>query len=229
MIRLIERLFVWCGGALFVAALALTAWLYALPFGVARPPTGWASVAFDALLLAVFALHHSLFARETLKRAVASVVPERLTRPLYVWIASCLLIIVCLLWQPIGGTIYAIDGASSWALGAVQLTGIWLIVRATGAIDPLELAGIRNTKASDEDLQWHGVYALVRHPIYLGWVLIVFGTARMTGDRLVFAALTTTYLIVAMPWEERSLERQFGAAYQRYKEHVRWRLIPYVY
>ena len=58
-----------------------------------------------------------------------------------------------------------------------------------------------------------GPYRWVRHPLYLGWLLMVFGAAHMTGDRLVFAAITTIYLLVAIPWEERSLRRSFGAAY----------------
>jgi protein-S-isoprenylcysteine O-methyltransferase Ste14 len=121
------------------------------------------------------------------------------------------------------------SGWRAWPFAIVQLVGVWVIARATAAIDALELAGIRNTKITDEELQSRGAYGLVRHPIYLGWVLVVFGTAHMTGDRLAFAVLTTTYLLLAMPWEERSLERQFGPAYRRYKERVRWKIIPYLY
>jgi methanethiol S-methyltransferase len=229
MTRFLERAFVWCGGALFVGSLSLTAWLYAVTFGTERPSNGWTPVAFDALLLSLFALHHSAFAREPLKRAIARVIPERLTRSLYVWVASSLLILVCVLWQPIGGALYWIKGWQVWPFGIVQLVGVWVIARATAAIDALELAGIRNTKVSHAELQSHGAYGLVRHPIYLGWVLVVFGAAHMTGDRLAFAVLTTMYLLLAMPWEERSLERQFGPKYQQYKEHVRWKIIPYLY
>jgi protein-S-isoprenylcysteine O-methyltransferase Ste14 len=224
-----ERAFVWCGGALFVGSLSLTAWLYAVRFAADRPANGWTPVAIDALLLSLFALHHSAFAREPLKRAIARVIPERLIRSLYVWIASSLLILVCELWQPIGGELYGLSGWRAWPFAIVQLVGVWVIARATAAIDALELAGIRNTKITDEELQSRGAYGLVRHPIYLGWVLVVFGTAHMTGDRLAFAVLTTTYLLLAMPWEERSLERQFGPAYRRYKERVRWKIIPYLY
>jgi protein-S-isoprenylcysteine O-methyltransferase Ste14 len=60
-------------------------------------------------------------------------------------------------------------------------------------------------------------------------MLAVFGAARMTGDRLAFAVVTSLYLVVAIPWEERSLEAAFGEAYRRYKQQVRWRVLPYVY
>ena len=51
----------------------------------------------------------------------------------------------------------------------------------------------------------------------------------MTADRFVFAVMSTSYLVVAIPWEERSLERAFGEAYRRYKARVRWRVIPFIY
>jgi len=57
----------------------------------------------------------------------------------------------------------------------------------------------------------------------------VFGAARMTGDRLAFAAITTLYLIVAIPLEERSLRRAFGDGYVRYTRQVRWRMLPFIY
>jgi methanethiol S-methyltransferase len=65
--------------------------------------------------------------------------------------------------------------------------------------------------------------------LYLGWILLVFGAPRMTGDRMLFAVVTTAYLVVAIPWEERSLAGSFGDAYARYKQAVRWRLIPFIY
>jgi protein-S-isoprenylcysteine O-methyltransferase Ste14 len=58
---------------------------------------------------------------------------------------------------------------------------------------------------------------------------MVFGAAHMTGDRLVFAVTTTAYLIVAIPWEERSLRQSFGDAYDRYMRNVKSRMIPFIY
>ena len=102
-----------------------------------------------------------------------------------------------------------------------------MIARSVGAIDPLELAGIR--AATPAGPQTRGPYGVVRHPLYLGWMLIAFGPAQLTGDRLAFAAMTSLYLVMAIPWEERALERAFGAQYATYKQRVRWRLVPYVF
>jgi protein-S-isoprenylcysteine O-methyltransferase Ste14 len=145
-----------------------------------------------------------------------------------VWIASVLLILVSLLWRPIGGELYAASGPLALALGAVQLIGLLITARGVARIDPLELAGIR-PDSETPGLQVTGPYHWVRHPLYLGWLLMVFGAAHMTGDRLAFAAITTLYLVVAIPWEERSLRRSFGEDYTRYMRQVRWRMIPFIY
>jgi len=221
------RTFVWVGGALFVVALALTTGTYVWRFGGTRPYAGWPPVAFDALLFTAFACHHSVFAREGVKRALASIVPEELLRSTYVHVASLLLIVVCLGWQPIGGTVYMSTGARFVAHILVQLAGLWFIAASVRAIDALELAGIR--ESSNTGLQVGGPYRLVRHPLYLGWVLAVFGAPHMTGDRLTFAIVSSMYLVVAVPWEEQSLERAFGESYRHYKQRVRWRMLPFVY
>ena len=225
-----ERAFVRLGGALFVVSLAVCAWRFLVSWSItaASSRSRWPVLVVDALLFGVFAAHHSLFARESVKFRLASLVPERLLRSVYVWIASVLLLIVCTLWQPIGGNVYRVTGWRAVAHACVQLAGVWLIGRSVATIDPLELAGIRRPSAS-EALQITGPYRWVRHPLYLGWLLVVFGAAHMTGDRLAFAATSSIYLVVAIPWEERSLTHAFGEKYAAYKQQVRWRVVPFLY
>ena len=223
-----ERAFAWAGGAAFVVSLALCAWWYTFVLGRAQPRAEPRALLFDALLFTIFALHHSLFARAAVKRAMAAVVPEHLLRSTYVWTASALLNVVCLSWTPIGGELYDASGWRAALHAAVQLAGLVLIAESVRAIDPLELAGIRPPSGRD-GLQVSGPYRLVRHPLYFGWVLASFGAAHMTGDRLAFAALTSLYLAIAIPWEERSLVDSFGDAYRRYQRQVRWRMIPFIY
>jgi methanethiol S-methyltransferase len=223
-----ERAFVWTGGALFVGSLALTAWTFCIRFGAAEPFRGWYAIALDAVSLSIFACHHSLFARDAVKARLMRTVPGHLLRSVYVWVASLLLIALGVGWQTVGGELYRSAGVVYAACVAIDLLGVWLIARSVRALSALELAGIRPSTPSDE-LTFDGVYGFVRHPLYLGWMLITFVTPHMTGDRLVFALLTTAYLWVAMPWEERALERTHGDAYRRYKQHVRWRVVPGVY
>ena len=225
------RLLVWTGGALFVTSLAVCLWWYLFELGEPHPWLGLAPIATDAILVTVFALHHSVFAREDVKRRMLRVIPEELLRSVYVWIASLLLIAVCLAWEFVGGDLYHSSGLLAVIHAAVQLSGIAVIVQSVRAIDPLELAGIRPSSRMPDGagLQVTGVYGIVRHPLYFGWVLAAFGAAHMTGDRLTFATLTTLYLAVAVPWEERSLVQSFGESYRRYQQQVRWRMIPFIY
>jgi protein-S-isoprenylcysteine O-methyltransferase Ste14 len=224
----LERAFVWAGGAIFVASLAIFAWFYGVVWGRQRPFSDAAVLGFNAALFSAFALHHSLFARPGVKARLLAIIPERLLRSCYVWVASTLFITVLLVWRSVGGLLYTSSGSLAVAHAAVQLLGIWFIAGAVRAIDPLELAGIRQ-ESSTTDLQTGGPYRIVRHPLYLGWMLVVFGAATMTGDRLALAVISSAYLFIAVPWEERELERAFGVAYVRYKQDVRWRILPFLY
>lgn len=226
------RPLVWLGGGLFVSALALTAWTYGVVFGRDLVDQNWSArlsdLLFDTFLFSCFALHHSLLARDRVKAAMARVIPRTLLRSAYVWVASALLIVVDLAWRPIGGVAYTVSSLAVWLCIGVQVVGVWFTARGAQAIDPLELAGIRDSSAPTA-LQVGGPYRLVRHPLYLGWALMVFGAAHMTGDRLAFAVISTAYVTLAIPFEERSLVHLFGAEYERYRERVRWRMIPYLY
>jgi protein-S-isoprenylcysteine O-methyltransferase Ste14 len=227
-LRTFERVFVWAGGALFVIALAATACTYFIRWAQPSSAENRVSIAADAGLVTLFALHHSLFARESVKRLLVRTVPDRLLRSVYVWTASVLMLAVLVWWQPVPGTLFEVRGVRAAAHAAVQVMGVWLIARAVAKIDPLDLAGIRQATAP-EALQIGGPYAWVRHPLYLGWILALFGAATMTWDRLTFAVLTTAYLVVAVPFEEQSLRRTYGEAYAAYERTVRWRIVPFVY
>jgi methanethiol S-methyltransferase len=222
------RLFVWLGGAIFVASLAVCAYSYLVVWSRAVPRGDGAAVAVDAAWFGLFAMHHSLLARERIQQQLARLVPPRLTRSVYVWTASVLLIVVFAMWRPVGGEVYHVTNWRALVHAAVQLAGLWLIVLPVRAIDPLELAGIHDT-VQGGTLQTTGPYRWVRHPLYLGWMLVAFGAAHMTGDRLAFAVISSIYLILGVPWEERSLRRSFGEDYAAYSRAVRWRIIPFVY
>jgi protein-S-isoprenylcysteine O-methyltransferase Ste14 len=200
------------GGLVFAASIGYCAWTYAVTWRVPRASRlSPAALGVDVLLFVAFAAHHSLTARAPVKRRIAAAVGEASTRSAYVWIASVLLAVVCAAWQPVGGLVYRQGGALLTAHAAVQLAGIWLAVEAVRRIDALELAGF--DPAAPTCLRRGGPYRWLRHPLYTGWMLIAFGAATMTADRLAFAVITSAYLLIAIPWEEASLRRTFGDRY----------------
>ena len=149
-------------------------------------------------------------------------------RSIYVWIASVLFFIVCNAWQPVGGVAWNVTGWWRGPLMAMQLLGLWLTLRGAAVLDFFELAGIRENTGTTE-FRTTGPYGLVRHPIYLGWFLLVWPVATMTMTRVVFAVISCLYLVVAIPFEEGTLRRASGGAYDGYAKQVRWRLLPDIY
>jgi methanethiol S-methyltransferase len=232
----LARASAWAGGVAFVASLGYFLYAYLVQFGRPAPAGPWAPPAtINVALFTAFALHHSLFARTRLKTWLRRAADPRLERSIYVWISSLLFLAVCWLWRPVPGELYRLDGAWWWLAIAVQMTGMLLTHLGSRALDALHLAGIRQveTPAADhappQALVTSGVYGLVRHPFYLGWALIVFGAPHMTLTRFTFAVISTLYLMVAIPWEERSLRESFGPTYAEYQRRVRWRMLPFVY
>lgn len=230
-----SRTFAWAGGLLFVLSLLFVAFSFGWRFQDAGPwslTAGWRPALTDLLLFTVFALHHSLFARTPLKTWVERVGPPELERSIYVWIASLLFLTVCAVWQPVPGALWQLSGLPALLLHGLQLAGVILTLVAARHLDVLTLAGIRQARheaGPAVSLDETGPYAFVRHPIYLGWFLMVWGAPAMTGTRLVFAAASGFYLLLAITFEERDLRRAFGAAYGRYMQRVRWKVLPGVH
>lgn len=214
------------GALLFAVALAATGyvWMRVWPIAPARPAGIAAALLIDAGLFTVFAAHHSVFARSRVKQWLATHVAEAALRPIYVSVASLLLLVTVFGWRTVGHPLYAATGVAAWLLRLAQFAGGLLIIAAARVIDPFELAGLR--PAANNRLEIRGAYRFVRHPIYLGFLLMVWTPTTMTVDRAWFALLSTLYLAAAIPWEERSLRRVQGAPYDAYRARVRWRVIP---
>jgi protein-S-isoprenylcysteine O-methyltransferase Ste14 len=221
------------GGLFFIFSLVYFVWSYTVRFDT--PATGtspWRPAALDTLLFSVFALHHSVFARAGVKSWIVRTVPATLERSTYVWISSALLVAVCAGWQAVPGTIWTVEGAARGVMTIAQALAAAATLIAARRLDVLDLAGVRQAFESGgarPGLDDTGPYGLVRHPIYLAWIAFVFLAPAMNGTRLVFAVVSSAYLLIAVPFEERDLHRSFGDAYAAYTRKVRWRVLPFVY
>ncbi len=232
------RSIAWAGALLFAGSLAGFAYFFGVVLGRAAPPAASAvpdpaAIAFNIALFSVFALHHSVLARSGIKARLSRLIPPPLERSSYVWIASLLFIGVCALWQPMAGVAWEVHGPLRFVFYAVQAAGVVLTLRSAALIDIWDLAGVAQVSRTGQPagtvpviFKTAGPYGWLRHPIYLGWVLIVCAAPAMTAGRALFAGISTLYLVVAIPLEERSLVQAHGEDYRRYQRQVRWRLLP---
>ena len=225
------KLFRWSGALLFVLSLLSFAVVYGWRLRTPAPTSDDAmrDAIANVVLFTVFALHHSLMARTGAKASITRHLPAGLERSVYVWIASALFLVVCWMWQPLPGVIWETRGPGL-ALYVAQAFGVALTLAAARIVGVWELAGVKQPDLTRPiEFKADGPFAIVRHPIYLGWVLMVFATPVMTTSRLLFAVVSTLYLLAAIPFEERSLLEAFPEKYGAYQKQMRWRLIPLIW
>jgi protein-S-isoprenylcysteine O-methyltransferase Ste14 len=230
------RAFQFAGALLFFASLTYFLTRYIVDFGrrAEGVPTV-SAVVWNAAMFTVFALHHSLFARRPVRAWIARHAPPPLERSVYVWIASVLFAAVCAFWKPIPGVVWDLEGGWKGVLFGIQTFGVALTLISAAALDIRELAGLSAVPSRASDgvdahvFKTTGPYGWVRHPIYAAWFLMVLPVSPMTLTRFVVAVVRCAYLMIAIPWEERTLLRTSGGAYRAYMKQVRWRLLPGLY
>ena len=203
-------------------------------FGVPRtldgPATGpfLISFAIDAGLLALFAVQHSVMARKWFKEWWTRIVPKPIERSTYVLFSSVALILLFILWRPLGGVIWSVeDPAGRFVLRALFAFGWGLVLLSTFLINHFDLFGLRqvwryllNKPEGEMSFVTPGPYRLVRHPLYVGWLFAFWMTPLMTSAHLLFSIATTAYILIAIQLEERDLVREHGETYEEYRRQV---------
>ena len=176
-------------------------------------------------LLGVFAVQHSVMARPAFKRWWTRIVPEPAERSTYVLFSSLALIALFWFWQPMGGVIWDINASSGVdAIYVVYAAGWALLLYSTFLINHFDLFGLRQVwlqligkPFTPLDFRTPWLYRQVRHPIYVAWLMIFWATPTMTVAHLVFAIMSTAYILVGLRLEERDLI----AAHPEYAEYMK--------
>lgn len=207
-----------------------------VPKGIDSAPTApfGQALLINLLLLGLFAIQHSTMARPAFKRWWTKIVPEPIERSTYVLLASLCLILLFWKWEPMGGVIWSVQSETlSVLLTSISILGFGIVLIATFLINHFELFGLhqvwnyfRGKENKPMTFKTPFLYKAVRHPIYMGFTIAFWATPEMTAAHLVFAIMTTAYMLVGIQLEERDLIRMYGPKYLQYRKFVPM-LIPF--
>lgn len=192
------------------------------------------AVVINLALLSLFAIQHSVMARPWFKRRWGGWIDLALERPTYVLLATAALALLMWQWRPLPQLVWSVtDTRLSAALTALSLFGWLLVLLSTFMISHFELFGLKQVfmrfsgrGMPAAEFRTPGLYKLVRHPIYLGFIIAFWATPVMSQGHLLFAAVTTAYILIGIMLEERDLIALFGDDYRRYRERVSM-LLPF--
>ncbi|HXZ85133.1 MAG TPA: isoprenylcysteine carboxylmethyltransferase family protein [Myxococcota bacterium] len=191
-------------------------------------PLGFA-LAVDAALLALFGVQHSVMARPGWKRWFTRLVPRSIERSSYVLASSAAVIVLCWQWRPIPTPLFELhNDVAVGALTALSLLGYALVLEATLLIDHFDLFGLRQVYlralgrpfVEKKEFMTPQLYKYIRHPLYVGWFVALWATPVFSVGHLLLASALTSYILIAIPFEERDLAEQLGEPYLAWRERT---------
>lgn len=203
---------------------------FGVPKGIGGGPVTplWTAVGVDTALILGFGLHHSITARTAFKRWWTKIIPAPIERATYLYMTAIMTALLVIFWQPIPITIWKFDGLWPQVFIYGLYLSVWsLMFSATFHFGHFGFFGLAQAWASfrkappkSSSMSARYLYALVRHPISVGWMVTPWITPHLTIGHIVFALATFVYIMVATPFEEADLIEDLGDDYRAYKKRV---------
>jgi len=190
-------------------------------------PLGTA-LLINALLLAAFAIQHTIMARQGFKKAWTKIIPQPVERSTFVLFTTVILMVMYWQWRPMPEVIWAVQ-SPLWqmVLNVLFWAGFGIVLLSTFLIDHFDLFGMRQVtlylqkkEYTGHQFRTPGFYQMIRHPLYFGFIMAFWATPTMTMGHLFFAIMTTAYIFVGISFEERDLVRAFPQTYPLYRKQV---------
>ena len=186
------------------------------------------AIAIDVGLVLLFGMQHSIMARQWFKRAWTRIVPKPVERSTFVLFTSAILMFLFWQWRPVGGAIWEVTNPElRLIVQGIGGIGWCLVLLSTFLIDHFDLFGLRqvylylvNRPYTNHRFRQPLLYRFVRHPLYLGFLIAFWSAPTMTVSRLVLATLFTSYILIAIRFEEKDLIMAHGMSYERYRQNV---------
>lgn len=187
------------------------------------------SLVINIILLSVFALQHSIMARPKFKKWFTTIIDPAMERSTYILLSSIALLLIYWQWQPMTSIVWDVENEILFnVLKGIFFLGWFIVLISTFMINHFELFGLaqifnnlKNRQTSNPKFQKNYLYKIVRHPIMLGFIIGFWATPTMTIGHLLFAVVTTVYILIAVKYlEEKDLLKAIGEKYELYQKEV---------
>ena len=203
---------------------------FGVPKGISdgEATTPWVAIFVDGGLVGLFGLHHSITARTSFKRWWTKIIPAPIERATYLYMTAIMTALLVIFWRPVPITIWQVQSELATGFIYVAYLAVWTMMSAAtfhfGYFGFFGLAqawqNFRQSPPKASSMKARYLYALVRHPISLGWMLAPLVMPHLTVGHIVFAASTFVYIMLATPFEEADLIDALGKPYIDYRNRV---------
>jgi protein-S-isoprenylcysteine O-methyltransferase Ste14 len=201
----------------------------AVPMGLSDSEALW----WDGLLSLVFFVQHSGMIRRPVRAHLSAIVPPGYQRALYSIASGVTLAGVVVLWQPSTSHVLVLGGPLPWMAYAFAALAVALFLWGAASLSGLDMLGLaairahlRGTVEPAPAFIVRGPYRWVRHPWYLGAIMLLWSATDISADRLLLNVLWTAWICLGAHLEEKDLRYEFGETYDAYRQQVPM-LIPW--